>query len=995
LFSAAIRRRLKSTLPASDCGGVAKILSEQGAKEMSIANGTKVRHPSYPNLGIGTVRFTEVVGGRENAAVRWPEPIGIREFPVAELEIVREWLDRLLDAGMGKEERFQLRVFGRWFEARHALSGELSNRPFEMLPHQIVVAKKVADSLGKSNPGDDKAFWLLADDVGLGKTIEAGMIMEVLRLRLLTEALEKREREKKFRCLILTPAGLVNQWKEELLAKFGRRCDLFNSKDVNMLEYSSLLICSIDLVKRERGEFVDSFKAATPWDLLIIDEAHHLATDTNVLVWKLANRLIVEDKKANVVLFLTATPHSGNRERFYNMIRLLRRDLFRSPEDLIAGDGRINHVMIRNRKSQVQDAKGHRLFNGVNARVLRCRPTKDEVEFAKLLYRYLKDGYRVKANLIRSEKQEEVNSGRGIGFLMAMYQKLASSSPNAIRNALKSRKDKLDRGEGELVAFKESTDDRYQGEEQEKFLSSRSSRKQSSPIINESKYIGRLLTALDSLDGNDSKLRQFLDLVAERPDGEKVLIFTEYLETQKMLQNALEKIYPGTTDLINGSMSLEDRKTVCKNFNTEGMAPCFLVSTEAGGEGLNMQKACHIVVNYDLPWNPARLQQRIGRIYRYGQTKPVQVINLRYAPDGLDREAEQAFVDGRLWEIIEDKIEEISKVYADLQMAAAREAGLAEHDITVEDVREEVLGAFIDHVKIDQLYEDTFTQGLEVTNETLVEKSAQLKQIFADPENHFNIFKGLKGFNLEDYRKVEAKVSTEHLDFFVRKYFTAHGVTPLPNREEPRLLDFPVPDDKLRPLKDFARRVGNEDPDGLWGEMKDRIEKATVDKELAQSIRGARLLRFGDIAFNAMVRHVQSADFHDVASLTLPAAALRWKPGQKGLCALFDLRVKRQGEQVAIELRNELPVYAVPHGGEPEEISDTFFDHFLHARQAALPSALSEEERSELRRAYDECLARANKRLEELRVDAVGDTDKEKGIVARLDDFALARVVAE
>jgi hypothetical protein len=180
---------------------------------MAIAIGNKVRHKHHRELGIGEVQFLQPVAGVTKFVVTWPSKPGTYDSHTeSELEAILPFAERLRpgDVGPASFTPFTLRVMGRWFEARHALTGELSNQPFQMLPHQVIVTNRVVTS------DANKRNWLIADDVGLGKTIEAGMIMEVLRKRSLG----------RFRCLFITPAGLKTQWVEEMKLRFGRRARL-------------------------------------------------------------------------------------------------------------------------------------------------------------------------------------------------------------------------------------------------------------------------------------------------------------------------------------------------------------------------------------------------------------------------------------------------------------------------------------------------------------------------------------------------------------------------------------------------------------------------------------------------------------------------------------------------------------------------------------------------------------------------------------------------
>jgi len=360
--------------------------------------GDRVEHVSDPSLGAGVVRFVEEIAGGRSAYVAWGGATGVEKYTVEQLRVVGDLPGRLVSAGPGTTVPFQLRVLGRWFQARHEQTGEIMNQPFDMLPHQVVVTNRVLTS----PPAEDGGrHWLIADDVGLGKTIEAGMILEVMRHRA----------GGALRCLVVAPAGLVRQWQDEIEERFGRRFERFESDDVSRLQTFDQVVASIHTLK-----LLLKSKAALnvhPWDLVIFDEAHHL-TKPNVLNYELAKDLR-EKKKSKNTIFLTATRHSGNHDHFCNMLHLLRPDLGGGPNKGLKSlpDLPLAKMIIRNRKHLVTDAKGNKIFLGIaKAMILPFQPTEAEVEFAENVNSYLKHGY--------DEASKLDSQGRSaVGFLMA------------------------------------------------------------------------------------------------------------------------------------------------------------------------------------------------------------------------------------------------------------------------------------------------------------------------------------------------------------------------------------------------------------------------------------------------------------------------------------------------------------------------------------------------------------------------------------------------
>ena len=257
------------------------------------------------------------------------------------------------------------------------------------------------------------------------------------------------------------------------------------------------------------------------------------------------------------------------------------------------------------------------------------------------------------------------------------------------------------------------------------------------------------------MPGRDSKLDGFArglkKLVESAPDM-KVLIFTEYRATQDVLTNTLAGLFgKESVDTIHGSKKLDERKEVVRRFNEQDQ-PRFIVSTAAGGEGLNLQRRCHTIVNYDLPWNPNVLQQRIGRVYRYGQTKPVVVYNLKVDTDS------DAYADNKVYEYLEKKL-------GDVVDALAQATGEGR-----EDLLGDVLGqAAVEGLSLEELHEIAIKEGEERVKETIDEKAKHLEEIMGNPEMT-GMFKGLPRFNLDDYKKVQSRVTSDHLEFFVKQY---------------------------------------------------------------------------------------------------------------------------------------------------------------------------------------------------------------------------------
>ncbi len=397
---------------------------------------------------------------------------------------------------------------------------------------------------------------LLCDEVGLGKTIEAGMLIKEYLMRHMAKSV-----------LILTPPALVSQWKEEMQVKFGLEFKTIDdadfSEDPGKFWKARLIIASIHTAKNQKNL---PLIAGQFYDIVVVDEAHHLrnrATQT----WKAVN--VIQKK---FIFLLTATPVQNNLIELFNLITLLRPGLFKTEqvfkkEFLMKGNVRkpadkdkfrelLKDVMIRNTRSAI-DLKLPKRF----ATTLRLEPVRTEREIYARLDMYVRSHAlnKATANLLLRE---------------------VGSSPFALHQSL-----------SHMPSFKED------GEIKEIIA-----------LINDSYGL--------------SKGRALVDLIGKNPQ-EKKIIFTQYLESMKYIESLLkEHGYPFVT--FNGALSAPGKDAAIQHFKED--VPV-LISTESGGEGRNIQ-FCNTIINFDLPWNPMRIEQRIGRLHRIGQTRDVFIFNL-------------------------------------------------------------------------------------------------------------------------------------------------------------------------------------------------------------------------------------------------------------------------------------------------------------------------------------------------------------------------------
>ncbi|MFB3880976.1 MAG: DEAD/DEAH box helicase [Armatimonadota bacterium] len=507
------------------------------------------------------------------------------------------------------------------------------------LPHQVHALSRAIAA--------DRVRYLLADEVGLGKTIEAGLVMRELKLRGLVQ-----------RTLVVAPKGLVTQWISEMAQHFGEEFHLLNpsefpayrriAQEQNLWRSHPQVVCSVDSVKpldgrrgwsREqlaqynRERFDDLISAG--WDLVIVDEAHRLGGSTDQVARHRLGESLAE--VAPYLLLLSATPHQGKTDAFQRLVSLLDPEAFPSTESITKE--RVQPYVIRTEKRRAIDAAGRPLFKPRRTQLVSV-PWTDRHREQRLLYEavteYVREGY----NQALQEKRAY------IGFLMILMQRLVVSSTRAIRTSMERRLEAIEGPEEQLSLFPQASEEEWSeldGQEQMEVLLKARLR----ALRNEVDEVRALLSAARLCERTpDAKAEALLDwlyqLQQEEGDPElKALIFTEFVPTQEMLRDFLaERGF--SVVCLNGTMGLEERRKSQEAFARKARV---MVSTDAGGEGLNLQ-FCHVVINYDIPWNPMRLEQRIGRVDRIGQDHVVRAVNLVL----------EESVEHRVLEVLEEKL---------------------------------------------------------------------------------------------------------------------------------------------------------------------------------------------------------------------------------------------------------------------------------------------------------------------------------------------------
>lgn len=575
------------------------------------------------------------------------------------------------------------------------------------LPHQRYALERALET--------NACRYMLADEVGLGKTIEAGLIIKELETRGLIE-----------RVLVVCPKGLMTQWEAEMQEKFGERFTIILPEEYQTLKkvtpdenpFTSFthVISPMDAIKpiEERTgwtqEKVDQYNqdriesvVAGSWDLIIIDEAHRVAGQSNeVARHKLGEML---SKASPHLLLLTATPHSGKTEPFMRLMRLLDEEAFPNTKAIVREQ--VAPFLIRTEKREAVDNEGNPLFKKRHTQVM-------EIEW---LARHEKQRelYEAVTEYVRSGYNKAIRERRNyIGFLMILFQRMVSSSTVAIIDATQRRLQVLQNESDQLHSGNYA--ELVEGDTEESLKNALMLL--STGIKDEIKQLSMLLSLAKqaSLECRDSKQEALLDLlekIQRHEPGTKIILFTEFVATQEAIQQLME--YNGiTTTLINGSMSLEERNISLQQFRTDKQ---MLISTDAGGEGLNLQCA-HIVINYDLPWNPMKIEQRIGRADRIGQTDDVQVYNFILKDT----------IENRVRTVLEEKLAVILQELGIDKLQDVLDEGTADMDFTK---------AYIDSIVMPR-YQDLYVGEVEKNAQKQVDQFRHIQEMIHEDKSLIN-----------------------------------------------------------------------------------------------------------------------------------------------------------------------------------------------------------------------------------------------------------------
>ena len=605
-----------------------------------------VRHSRF---GSGQI----VLDQGDSVVVRFDH--GIEECLAADLELLEGLAERMSAGRLDPALHVVTRILGECIRSVNDAWGVFSRSRIALLPHQLWVCKRVLESW--------PTRWLVADDVGLGKTIEAGLILTPLlssgRVR---------------RLLVLAPASLVGQWQVRLREMFDIRISIYvpaaDTEASDFWNTQDRVIASAHTLRLDKDDRWERLFDAHAWDLVLIDEAHHMNVDDQghrTLSYQLVQRLQERGKVQSLVLF-TGTPHRGKDTGFLSLLKLLRPADFNPEQPLEEQVEKLRTVMIRNNKQSVTDMSGNLLFTPVRSRRETYTYSPQEARFYEQLTQFIVTGKAYAAGLGFQDR-------RTVILILITMQKLASSSVAAVRRALARRlvrlrlaKARLEQSREDLARLQELlVEDDPANQDEVSRLEERVAESLRGVDLNpdEIPALEELLAAANDVT-DETKIERILTVVDESFADRSVLFFTEYKATQALLMSALHKRYgDGCVTFINGDGFIEDvqdssgnvsgrtvdRHRAAARFNRGEVR--FLVSTEAAGEGVDLQEHCSALIHVDLPWNPMRLHQRVGRLSRYGQTDHVDVVTVRN-PDT---------VESRIWDLLDEKLARINLAF--------------------------------------------------------------------------------------------------------------------------------------------------------------------------------------------------------------------------------------------------------------------------------------------------------------------------------------------
>lgn len=719
-------------------------------------------------------------------------------LPEGELVVENEGRikELLCSDNLGSGEKFLLKTEACNLKLAYAYNKilSLSNSRTRILAHQVESTHRIVNAF--------KQRFLIADEVGLGKTIEAGLVLKECIYRFNYK-----------RILIVCPASLLYQWQNEMESKFNEKFQIMDRKllkkkagksEANPWKSLDRVICSMDFIKNR--DFEDDLLACS-WDAVIFDEAHRLRRDasSSTLAYNMAE-IIAHKTKA--LLLLTATPFRGKLEELYFLIALLDKNIlgpYHSFYNEYCGEGadlttlkrKLDQVVIRRTK---RDVGG---FTGRHARTIRFDLYDDE--------RFLYD--ETTKYVVEEFNRALQSENRAVGFVMIVFQKLLDSSSHALLCALQNRIVKLreilkkaENNNEAVIEFNNSIFDRDSFDDDEELSEADALcvKKTIEELKLEIKTIDRLVEIASEIELNKKgeKLKTLLrDL--KRKGHKKFIIFTQFRTTQDYLHSILSDF---DVVVFNGSMNRNQKEEAILRFKEEAEV---FIATEAGGEGRNMQ-FCDIMINYDLPWSPLKIEQRIGRIHRFGQPNDVYVYNF----------STRGTVAERVLEVLTTKLK------------------LFEESIGTPDI---MLGQIEDEVNLNTLFMEMATgrKKKKDVDEELARRIEYARQSF-EKLSELTVTDRMD-FNYDEYYKVTLKdrvFNNRRIENFIKRFMEqSKFADDLIGKQNKKTSLYPV----------------------FTGEGETRF--GTFDSEKALENEQLDFLAFGHSAVDGIIGHCYSGDF--------------------------------------------------------------------------------------------------------------------------------------
>ena len=659
--------------------------------------GDYITSKSYAHKGKGCIFGISEIAGTKTYTVFFESTHDVLTLNESDILKIKNPFEKIKDNEFDNPFLFPVRVLSEKIESLFYQDKIISACNFSIipLPHQVLTVNNVLEKQFRPR-------CLIADEVGLGKTIEAALIFEELKFRKMAK-----------RILIVAPSGLTRQWQDELKTKFNEDFLLMTKESFKSLQeihgegnvWSSYdkIITSVDFLKPKpiyeelsqkeadrrdwHNEFITNQCINSSWDMVIIDEAHNLSKSSEGVEtarYKLGKGLA---QVSPILLLLTATPHQGDSEKFKHLLKLIDPYKFYAKDSLTPEN--VSSVTIKNNKRAAVDFNGNLIFKKRIPQLITISQVEGDIE--QQLYDKVTEYVSKYYALAEREKNFPVM------FLLIIYQRMVSSSSRAIFKSMKKRlhylkTDYISANNFKNVEFDDFNNVNLQEVYDEISEINEDELKEVSPstippiMIEEINMLEQCVNlAQRATQGRqDFKMHKLLEVIdtvilEEKDHNVKFIIFTEFIETQNYIQDVLERMGYSTT-LFNGSMSLEEKIKSKTRFKEECQ---FLITTDSGGEGINLQ-FCHIMINYDLPWNPMKIEQRIGRIDRIGQKKDVHIFN--FILDGT--------VEDRVHSILDSKLDLIANEFGD-------------------DKRNDVLTALSDEHNFDGIYMGSITKGYD------------------------------------------------------------------------------------------------------------------------------------------------------------------------------------------------------------------------------------------------------------------------------------------